>query len=180
MAFAAYSYYLFVNSWMPTFLARRFGLSVALSGGLAAVFPAMGVLSRAGGGLISDRLMGQRRIPVLQAAFLISLPVAVLMGWTRRLALVVAMLVVAGFVIQLTFGVVYSYVREVVEPEITGTALAFLTTAGISGAFSAPVITGTLIEWTDTYLSAFAYVISLTVIGLALSWAAPESPGSAD
>ncbi|MFB6301515.1 MAG: nitrate/nitrite transporter [Haloferacaceae archaeon] len=175
MAFAAYSYYLFMNSWMPTYLGQRFALSAALSGGLAAVFPAMGVLSRAGGGIISDRLLYQRRIPVLRAAFLISLPLIGLIAWSRWLALIVAALIIAGFVIQFTFGVVYSYVREVVEADITGTALAFLTTAGISGAFTAPVIAGALIERTDGYLPAFAYAAALTAIGLLLSWIAPES-----
>ncbi|MFB6305019.1 MAG: nitrate/nitrite transporter, partial [Haloferacaceae archaeon] len=175
MAFAAYSYYLFMNSWLPTYLAQEFDLSTAISGALTAVFPAMGVLSRAGGGAISDRLLGQRRIPVLRAAFLISLPVVVLIAVTRRLALILVALVVAGFVIQLTFGVVYSYVREVVDPDITGTALAFLTTAGISGAFSAPLVTGTLIEWTGGYVAAFAYATALTALGLGLSFVAPES-----
>ena len=177
MAFTAYSYYLFMNSWMPTYLSQQFALPAALSSGLAAVFPAMGVLSRAGGGIISDRLLGQRRVPILQAAFLISLPLILVVAWTRWLVLIVAALTVAGFVIQLTFGVVYSYVREAVEANITGTALAFLTTAGISGAFSAPVIAGLLIEWTDAYVTAFSYAAVLTVIGLLLSWIAPKSPG---
>lgn len=176
MAFSAYSYYLFMNSWLPSYLAAEFTVSPELSGALTAVFPAMGVLSRAGGGAISDRLMGQRRVPVLQAAFLTSLPLVVLIGWTRQLAVIVGALLVAGFVIQLTFSVVYSYVREVVEEEFTGTALAFLTTAGISGAFSAPLITGALIEWTGGYMSAFAYATVLTTIGLGLSFIAPESP----
>lgn len=175
MAFAAYSYYLFMNSWLPTYLGQQFTLSTAVSGALTAVFPAMGVLSRAGGGFVSDRLLGQRRIPVLRVAFLVSLPIVVLIAWTRWLALIIAALVVAGFVIQLTFGVLYSYVREVVEPEITGTALAFLTTAGISGAFTAPLITGALIEWTGGFRSAFAYATALTAVGLGLAWVAPES-----
>lgn len=175
MAFAAYSYYLFMNSWLPTYLGSEFVLSSTVTGALTAIFPAMGVLSRAGGGFISDRLMGQRRIPVLQIAFLISLPIVVLIAWTRWLALIIVSLIVAGFVIQLTFGVLYSYVREVVKPGITGTALAFLTTAGISGAFSAPLITGVLIEWTGGFIAAFAYATVLTALGLGLSWVAPES-----
>lgn len=116
----------------------------------------------------------------MRAAFLISLPLLVLIAGTRRLVLIVAALVAAGFVIQLTFGVVYSYVREVVETSITGTALAFLTTAGISGAFSAPLIAGVLIGWADSYVPAFAYATVLTALGLALSWVAPESPASVD
>lgn len=70
---------------------------------------------------------------------------------------------------------VYSYVREVVASDITGTALAFLTTAGIFGAFSAPPITGALIEWSGGYIAAFSYATLLTVIGLGLSFVAPES-----
>jgi nitrate/nitrite transporter NarK len=180
MAFAAYSYYLFMNSWLPSYLAEEFALSPELSGLLTAVFPAMGILSRAGGGLISDRLLDQRRVPVLRVGFLISLPLVALIAWTRWLALIVLALIVAGFVIQLTFGVVYSYVREIVAAEITGTALALLTTAGVSGAFSAPLITGALIEVTGSYLSAFAYAAALTAVGLVLSWIAPESPVSSD
>ena len=178
MAFAAYSYYLFMNSWMPTYLGNEFALSAGLSGLLTAAFPAMGVLSRAGGGLISDRLLGQRRFPLLQASFLVSVPLVVLIGWTRHLAVIVAALVAAGFVIQLTFGVVYSYVQEVVETSISGTALAFVTSAGISGAFSAPLITGALIDWTGGYLAAFTYATALTVLGLLLSSVAPESPAA--
>jgi len=176
MAFAAYSYYLFVNSWLPTYLGEEFTVSTRLSGLLTAVFPAMGVLSRAGGGVVSDRLLGGRRVPVLRAAFVVSLPLVVLIAWTRTLAVIVAALVLAGFVIQLTFGVVYSYVQEVVDAEVSGTALAFLTTAGISGAFTAPLVAGALIEWTGGYASAFGYATALTAIGLAVSWIAPESP----
>lgn len=180
MAFAAYSYYLFMNSWLPSYLVEEFALSTESSGLLTAVFPAMGILSRAGGGLISDRLLNQQRVPVLRIGFLISLPLVVLIAWTRWLALIVLALIVAGFVIQLTFGVVYSYVREIVAAEITGTALALLTTAGVSGAFSAPLITGALIEVTGSYLSAFAYAAVVTTVGLVLAWIAPESPASAN
>jgi nitrate/nitrite transporter NarK len=180
MAFAAYSCYLFLNSWLPSYLAREFALSTQLSGLLTAVFPAMGILSRAGGGAISDRLLGQRRLPVLRAAFLVSLPLVAVIAVTKVLAVIVTALVVAGFVIQLSFGVVYSYVREVVEAGTTGTALAFLTTAGISGAFSAPLVAGALIDATDTYLLAFAYAVGLTGLGLLVSWFAPESRASSN
>jgi len=175
MAFAAYSYYLFVNSWMPSYLGSEFALSPELSGLLTAAFPAMGLLSRAGGGVVSDRLLGRRRIPVLRAAFLVSLPLVAVLAWTRRLAVVVASLVVAGFVIQLTFGVVYSYVREVVDEDVTGTALGLLTTAGIAGAFSAPLIAGALIGDVAAYGRAFGYAAAVTALGLGLSWIAPES-----
>jgi nitrate/nitrite transporter NarK len=178
IAFAVYSYYLFMNSWLPSYLAAEFGTTPALSGILAAVFPAMGILARPAGGAVSDRLLDRRRLPVLQGAFLVSLPVVVAVALTRELAVVLGSLVVAGFVIQLTFGVVYSYVRESVRADVTGTALSFLTTAGIFGAFSSPLVTGVLIDASGGYVAAFGYATVITALGLGLSVLAPESRSS--
>jgi len=175
MAFAAYSLYLFMNSWMPSYLAEEFAVSLTLSGLLSALFPAVGIVSRAGGGYVSDRLLGGRRLPVLRLSFLVALPVTVVIALTTSVRLIAVLLLVAGFVIQLTFGIVYSYVQESVPTEISGTALSFLGTAGVSGAFSAPLIAGVLIGATDAYLNAFGYAAGVTVLGLGLAWVGPES-----
>ena len=106
--------------------------------------------------------------------------VAARAGWPAGLLVmpagsVVAFGLVAGFAVQLTFGVVHSYVREAVDDGVTGTALSVLTTAGISGAFSAPLATGALIELSGGYGPAFGYAGLLVALGLAASWGAPES-----
>lgn len=174
VAFAAYSLYLFLNSWLPTYLVDEFALPAATSGLLAAVFPAMGVISRAGGGVISDRLFGHRRLPVLKWSFVVTTPVLVLLTVSSSLPVLVAMLVVGGLVIQLTFGVVYSYVQEAVEATNEGTALSILGSAGIGGAFSAPVIAGLLIDLTGAYTAAFAYAVAMAVGGVGLLFLVAE------
>lgn len=173
-AFIAYSLYLFLNSWLPTYLVEAFGLSAEASGLLAAVFPAMGVISRAGGGVVSDRLFGHRRLPVLKWSFVVTTPVMFLLGVSTSIPVLVALLVVGGLVIQLTFGVVYSYVQEAVDSENAGTALSVLGSAGISGAFSAPIIAGALIDLTGTYATAFAYAVGIAVVGVGLVFLAAE------
>lgn len=175
LAFAAYSVYLFLNSWLPTYLVEEFAATAALAGLLSAVFPAMGILSRAGGGLLSDRLLGGRRVPVLLGAFLVSVPLVAAVAVLRSIFAIVLALVVAGFVIQLTFGVVYSYVRESVATARTGTALSVVTSAGIAGAFSAPIVTGALIDYTGGFGAAFGYAVVLALLGVALAWVAPEA-----
>lgn len=165
VAFAAYSLYLFLNSWLPTYLLDEFALSPGTSGLLAAVFPAMGVVSRAGGGIISDRLFGHRRLPVLKWSFVIATPVLVLIMVGRSVPMLLGLLILGGLVIQLTFGVVYSYVQEAVELTNEGTALSILGSTGIAGAFSAPVIAGTLIDLTGAYTAAFLYAVTLAIGG---------------
>lgn len=174
VAFAAYSLYLFLNSWLPSYLTAAFELSADASGLLAAVFPAMGIVSRAGGGVISDRLFGHRRLPVLRWSFVVATPVMVLLAVSTSIPVLVGLLVVGGLVIQLTFGVVYSYVQEAVEPGNQGTALSILGSAGIFGAFSAPVIAGLLIDLTGAYSAAFAYAIAMAVLGVGLVFLVAE------
>lgn len=175
MGFVAYSLFLFFNSWMPTYLTEQFGVSLAASSAFVALFPAVGIVSRAGGGVVSDRLLDHRRLPVMKVSFLAAAPLVAVVAVSRTVPVVVAVLVAAGFAIQLSIGIVYTYVREVVAADASASALAVLGSAAIFGSFSAPVIAGALIEWTDAYTSAFAYAGLLALVGIALAFAAPES-----
>lgn len=173
-AFVAYSLYLFLNSWLPTYLVEEFGLSVGVSGLLAAIFPAVGIVSRAGGGMVSDRLFGHPRLPVLKWSFVVTTPVLLLLAVSASVTTLVILLIVGGFVIQLTFGVVYSYVQEAVDATNEGTALSILGSAGIAGAFSAPVIAGILIDLTGAYTAAFGYAVVMAGVGVGLVFLAAE------
>lgn len=174
MSFVAYSLYLLFNSWMPTYLADTFGLSLARSGLYAALFPATGILARAGGGLVSDRVFGHRRRPVALVAFATVVPVVVLVATIRVPVALALLLLPAGFFVQLGIGLFYTYVREVVDDAVTGTALAVLGLVSFVGAFTAPAAAGALIERTGSYLPAFGYAGLLAVVGIALAVVAPE------
>jgi len=175
LGFLAYALFLFFNSWMPTYLTNEFALPLGLSSVFVALFPAIGVLSRAGGGIVSDRFLGSQRRPIVRVSFLASTPLVAAIALTNRVVLLVALLVVAGFAIQLSIGILYSYVREVVDPARHGTALSVLVTASMTGALAGPAITGWLIDVTASYQAAFAFAGVLGVLGVVLAWVAPES-----
>jgi nitrate/nitrite transporter NarK len=173
LGFLAYALYLFVNSWAPSYLTDELGLSLAQSGALAALFPAVGVLSRVSGGVLSDRVFDGRRRPVVLASFLVAAPAVAGFTLFPSVAVVVALLLVGGFAIQLCLGLVFAYVRELVEAETAATAVAFLTSVGLAGAFIAPILAGALID-TAGYGVAFTVAGGLGVVGLVLAWFAPE------
>jgi hypothetical protein len=77
--------------------------------------------------------------------------------------------------IQLGIGLLYTYVRTLVAPNVEATAIAFLTAVSLVGSFSAPVIGGVLIGWSGSYLPAFGYVGLVLLGGFALAWWAPGS-----
>ncbi len=175
LGFVAYALYLFVNSWAPSFLAEQVELSLAASGLFAALFPAVGIVSRVGGGVLSDRAFDGRRRPVVLLSFGVAAPAIASFAAVRAVPVVIAALLIAGFGIQLSVGLVFSYVRELVAPEVATTAVAFLTSVGLAGGFLSPIVGGALIG-ASGYPLAFAAGGALGLVGVALAWFAPE-PG---
>ncbi|PCR89020.1 MFS transporter [Natrinema ejinorense] len=177
MGFLAYSIYVFFNTWMPNYLAEDVGLSLTTSGMLFAAYPAVGVISRIGSGVVSDRFLNRRRKPVMYLAFATTLPLTALIAMTDILAVLVLSLLFAGLALQSGIGILHPYVRELADPAVAATAIAVLTTASFIGSVITPVITGELIEQT-TYTLAFGYVSVAAVAGILLTRTTPEPNGA--
>jgi predicted MFS family arabinose efflux permease len=175
LGFLGYSLYLFVNSWGSSYLTEEVGLSLGLSGLLVALFPAVGILARISSGVLSDRLFGGRRQPIAFGSFFVAAPLVVGFTHLQSVAVLIVMLLVAGFAIQLTLGLSFTYVRELVDPRVAATAVAFLTSVGLAGAFLAPIAGGAVIDAAG-FDTAFLMAGGFAVLGVILAWWAPE-PG---
>lgn len=173
LGFLGFSLYLFVNSWLPSYLVDEQDLSLAASGLLAALFPAIGVVGRAGGGALSDRLFDSRRRPVVLLAFLIATPAVAGIAVVEAVFVVAGLVLIAGLGIQLALGLLYAYARELVAPTVAATAVAFQTAIGLLGATAAPVAAGVLIGRAG-YRIAFLAAGIVGGVGLMLAWTAPE------
>lgn len=170
-----YSLYMVFNSWMPTYLTHRFDVSLAESGAFVALFPAVGVLARPTGGWLSDTVLGQRRRPIFAASFVGATALAVAMFYSTTIAVLVAMLVLAGVFIQLQIGLMYQSIQEFVDPSAAGTAVSLASVAGWLGSFVAPVAAGELVAIAGTYAALFALAVGLGVTGVLTVWRMAES-----
>jgi predicted MFS family arabinose efflux permease len=173
LGFLSYALYLFINSWGSSYLTGEIGLSLAVSGVLVAVFPAVGLVSRISSGLLSDRVFDGRRRPVLLGSFLIAAPLMLVFTRLGSIPLLVAVLLLSGFAIQLTLGLSFTYVREVVESHVAATAVAFQTSVGLAGAFLSPIAGGAVVDAAG-FDVAFLLDGALALGGIALAWRAPE------
>jgi NNP family nitrate/nitrite transporter-like MFS transporter len=173
-----YSLYMVFNSWMPTYITRRFGVSLAESGTFVALFPAVGILARPTGGWLSDTVFGRRRRPVFAASFAGGAVLAVAMFYSTTVVVLVAMLVLAGLFIQLQIGLMYQSIREFVDPSAAGTAVSLASVAGWMGSFVAPVVAGELVATAGSYAVLFVFAVGLGVTGVLTVWQMAESGGS--
>ncbi|MBX0297119.1 MFS transporter [Haloarcula nitratireducens] len=170
-----YSLYMVFNSWMPTYITRRFGVSLAESGTFVALFPAVGILARPIGGWLSDTVLDQRRRPVFAASFVGATVLAVAMFYSTTIAVLIAILVLAGVFVQLQIGLMYQSIQEFVEPQAAGTAVSLASVAGWLGSFVAPVVAGELVATTGIYAVLFVFAVGLGLAGGLTVWQMAES-----
>ncbi|MEF8886422.1 MAG: MFS transporter [Haloarculaceae archaeon] len=173
VAFVGFSLYAFVTSWVPTYLSEVVGVSLAEGGLLAAFFPAVGAVARAGSGAVSDRLFGHRRRPVVLLAFAVSAPAIFLVVLADTVAILLLALLVAGVFLQLGLGLAYPLARETADPAVAATGVAFTTSMATFGGFVAPPVGGLLIDHSG-YLVAFSGALLLGLAGATLAWFVPE------
>jgi NNP family nitrate/nitrite transporter-like MFS transporter len=173
-----YSLYMVFNSLMPTYIARRFGVSLAESGSFVALFPAVGILARPAGGWLSDRLLDRRRRPVFATSFAGAAVVAVAILYSTTVATLVAMLVLAGVFIHLQIGLLYQAIQEFVDASVAGTAVSLASVAGWVGSFVAPVVAGRLITTAGSYRVVFGFAVVLGALGGVTVWRMTESGGT--
>jgi predicted MFS family arabinose efflux permease len=174
MAFVAFSLNLFFNSWLPTYVSDNFSLPLWFGGAIAAFFPAVGVVARVSGGVMSDRLFGTRRRPIVLGAFVVLAPASVVVPFIDQVSVLLVALVVTGFVTQVGLVLLLPYVRELVADNVAATAFAVLNTVGFLGGFSAPIVSSTIIEEAG-FVAAFGYAGGLAVVGALLAWAVPDT-----
>ncbi|MFC7203218.1 nitrate/nitrite transporter [Haloferax namakaokahaiae] len=176
LCFLAYSLYLFVNTWLPSYLVDTFDISLAASGLLTALFPAIGAVARSSSGFISDRVFSGKRRPVILSSFAITTPGIVAFVFVSQLGFVIGTVVVVGFVIQLINGLIFSYIAELVAPPVRTTAVSLLTSIGLLGAFVSPIAAGAIIDLAGYQLAFFA-AGGVALVGVLLALRAPEPGG---
>ncbi|WP_336338577.1 MFS transporter [Haloarcula brevis] len=126
-------------------------------------------------GAVLDRVFDGRRRPVVLWSFGLAAPLLLGFMQLRSLALLVAILLLIGFAVQLTLGLSFTYVREVVDLRVAATAVAFQTSIGLAGAFVAPIAGGIVMNRAG-FDPAFLLAGAVAVAGIIVTWQAPE-PG---
>jgi len=130
-------------TWMPSFLYRKFSLSLAMAGISATAYlqiaSVLGVLS---GGVLADRLSRSNRggRMLTQAIGLtLGVPFIFLAGWTLSVPVVIVALTGFGYFKGLYDANIWASLHDVVPPERRASAVGFMNSLGWIGGGVAPV-----------------------------------------
>ena len=130
-------------TWMPSFLYRKFNLSLAMAGVSATAYlqiaSVLGVLS---GGVLADRLARTNkggRMLTQAIGLTFGVPFIFLAGWTLSVPVVILALTGFGYFKGLYDANIWASLHDVVPPERRASAVGFMNSLGWIGGGVAPV-----------------------------------------
>ena len=138
-----------IGTFLPAFLSRIHGLTLARSGiATGIIFAAGGVTGGVLAGRWGDRVIHKRKNGRLLAAAVIAAtgaPAAYLGIGAGGVFAAIALLAVAYGTLNSYFGLVYSAIQDIVAPTMRGTAMAiYFMAMYLCGASFGPLLTGKL------------------------------------
>ncbi len=168
-----YYFYLLVT-WLPSYLVKERHLSLQVAGACAVVPYLTFALGEPIGGWIADRLVragwdeALSRKTIITAAFLSSL-LLIPAGLVADTTLSVILLGGASLV-GLSTGNIYALVQRVSGGSDVGFSMGVFNLAGNISGVVAPIVTGIIVQRTDSYFPAFVVAVAILLAVLPLYW----------
>lgn len=155
--FSTFGSELAVVSMLPLFFATTFDLGMAEAGMVAASYAFMNLMSRPGGGWISDRFGRKKTLLILTAGLAVGYYAMsqITATWSLPLAVVTAM--ICSFFVQAGEGAVFAAV-PLIKRRLTGQI------AGMTGAYGNVGAVFYLTVYSMVSAQTFFYVIAVTAI----------------
>jgi predicted MFS family arabinose efflux permease len=156
-----------IGTFLPAFLSRIHGLSLARSGVATGIVFAVGGVS---GGLLAgrlgDRIIHQRDNGRLLAAAVIALvgaPLGYLGIGAGSAAVAIPLITLAYGTLNAYYGLVYSAIQDIVAPAMRGSAMAiYFLAMYLCGASFGPLLTGKLSDMMAHRAAAAAGAVKVT------------------
>jgi len=137
-------------TWMPSFLFRKFGMSLSMAGlNGTAYLQIASVLGVLAGGAIADRLRAKvpwGRMRTQMIGLLLGVPFIFLTGWTLSVPVLILAMSGFGFFKGMYDANIWAGLYDVVSPIHRATALGLMNSLAWLGGSAAPVAVGWLAE----------------------------------
>jgi MFS family permease len=161
-------------TWMPSFLNRKFGMTLAMAGlnGTAwlQIASVLGVLS---GGFLADRLVRHRpggRMLAQAVGLFGGIPFLFLTGWTMSATVLAMGMTGFGYFKGLYDANIWASLYDVVRPEQRATALGLMNSIGWLGGSAAPIAVAAAADHWGMSAAISATSAVYLAIALLLTW----------
>lgn len=171
-----------VLTYLVLYLNESLDVPLLVATSLLAACQVCGVGARVGWGIVSDRLMGGRRAPVMALIGVMG------MGGTLALStfsldtpywLIALVVGVLGITLLGWNGLPHVLAPEFVGPSAAGVAVGLINSSGFLGVILFPPLFGLLVDATGTYRISWVALIVLLTVGLLVLRVAQKAEANA-
>jgi MFS family permease len=167
-------------TWMPTFLYRKFGMTLTMAGFNATAYLQMAsVVGVIAGGVLADRASRRRRggrIEVQAVGLLLGVPFLFVAGWTLSTKVLLISLMGFGLFKGLYDANIFAALYDVVPVERRGVAAGVMNSLGWIGGGMAPVMVAAALQVTSLSVCVSATAAIYLALGLG-AWAVTRRVG---
>jgi sugar phosphate permease len=154
------------TTWLPTYLVKARGFSMAQMGVAASLPYFAGAIGCTLGGWVSDKYFSSdRRIPII-ATELVSAFLLYLTFTAHSATMLIICQTVAGFFLTAFFSTFWALPMNTVPKQLMGVTGGFINTAGQIAAFSSPIVIGYLVGAAG---GSFDHAFILLIVSLLVS-----------
>ncbi|MEE9457582.1 MAG: MFS transporter [bacterium] len=171
--FTTFGGFIALTAWLPTYWTKFFGVTAVTAGLLTATYSVLASVIRVVGGVVSDKLGGERTGLLALSTMLGG---ATLMTFSN----VFGLSVLGEVLLALGMGVANAAVFKLVPqevPEAVGGAAGWVGGLGAFGGFAIPPLMGVFVRSMGApgYATGFAVFITLAAASLILMWSLKRS-----
>jgi MFS family permease len=170
----SYPFYL-VLTWLPLYLVNSQHLSLGSMAGVTASLYALQAVAAVISGWASDALIGRGHSPTLvRKGFVITgmtgtgllfAGAAVASGVPSTV-----LLIASGFTVGISGTMVFTIGQTLAGPRAGGRWMGIQNMCGNFSGIAAPIVTGTVVDWSGSFAGAFFVAAGLSAIGILCWW----------
>lgn len=158
-------------TWLPSYLEREQGFTLKEMGWIASIPFVCGIFGVLLGGIISDKAIkggmapvNARKIPIVGGAIIAAASVAPI-AFIDNTVVSIILLSIGYFASQLPSGVIWTLAADVAKPSQVGSLGAIQNFGGFLGAACAPIVTGVILDATNSFGNVFILGACLLIVG---------------
>ncbi len=166
--FTSFGGFIALTVWLPTYWKSLYGVTVVMSGVLTAVYTISTSLLRVAGGLVSDRLGGEKTLVISLFLMLIG---SILMTQVSLLPVAVAVCLILALGMGFANAAIFKLVPQAV-PDAVGGAAGWVGGLGALGGFVIPPLLGAIVasQGQSGYAQGFYIFVALALAAIFLAF----------
>ena len=148
-----------LQNWLPTYLLKARGFSIAEMGLFASIPFAAGALGYLLGGLIGDRFFSTRRHSLILSCLILSALATYGAAVAPSGAVSVAFMTVTFLLLGAAMSTLFTLPLLIVPPEVAGTAFGIVNTGAMIAGFISPMLIGAVLDASGQNFAVALYLV---------------------